>query len=149
MVHNRHKKIGIEKQQRAVELRRRYTDDGKRMLVHLNNTAHHSPIILEMSVPKRVGEHDIRSAVRAMLIGGVEEMAKIRLKAQCVEVVPASFLDPGPRWTLARIQPGLSDVISHEIVKAVVAVAQIEIVGIRLCHVIGRPAPECVEALLA
>jgi hypothetical protein len=29
----------------------------------------------------------------------------------------------------------------------VIAVAQIEVVGIRLCHVIGRLAPESVEAL--
>src|ERR1700730_8097459 len=81
VVHNRHKKIGMEKQEGPVELRRRYPEDGKRMLVHLNPTAHHATIILEMGVPIRVGEHDIRSAVRAMLIGGVKEMAKIRLKA--------------------------------------------------------------------
>lgn len=51
------------------------------MLVHLNRTAHYATIILKLGVPKRVGKHDIRSTVRAMLIGGVEEMAKIRLQA--------------------------------------------------------------------
>ena len=49
------------------------------MLVQLNHTAHHAAIVLKMAVPICVAEHDIRSAVRAMLIGGVEETAKIRL----------------------------------------------------------------------
>ena len=51
------------------------------MLVQLNNAAHHAAIILKMAVPIRVGEHDIWSAVGAMLIGSVEETAKIRLNA--------------------------------------------------------------------
>ena len=63
-----------------MELRWRYSDDGKRMLVHLNDTPHHATIVLKVGVPKRVTEHDIRSAVRAMLIRGIEEMAKIWLK---------------------------------------------------------------------
>jgi hypothetical protein len=116
------------------------------MLVQLNHTAHYATIILEMGVPKRVSEHDIRSAVWAMLIGGVKELAKIGLQAQCVEVVPASFLDPVAGCIFARIQPGQSDVISHQTFKAAVAVPQIEIVGIRLRHALVR-APESVEAL--
>jgi hypothetical protein len=64
------------------------------MLVHLNDTAHDAPIIMKMGVPKRVGENDIWSAVWAMLIGGVKETAKDRLKAKCIKIVPASFLDP-------------------------------------------------------
>jgi hypothetical protein len=51
------------------------------MLVELNNTAHHVAIVLKTGVPIRVAEHDIRSAVGAMLIGCVEEPAKIRLNA--------------------------------------------------------------------
>ncbi len=53
----------------------------KGCLLSLNNTAHHAAIIPEMAVPICVAEHDIRSAVRAMLIGAVEETAKIRLNA--------------------------------------------------------------------
>ena len=64
-----------------MELGRRYAEDGEGMLVHLDHTAHHAAIILKMAVPIGVGEHDIRSAVGAMLIGGVEETAKIRLNA--------------------------------------------------------------------
>ncbi len=51
------------------------------MLVELNCTAHHAAIILKMAVPKRVGEHDIRGAVWAMLTGPVKETAKIWLNA--------------------------------------------------------------------
>jgi len=51
------------------------------MLVQVDDTAHDARIISKMSMPIRVGEHGIRSAVRAVLIGGVEETAKIRLKA--------------------------------------------------------------------
>src|SRR5271168_630378 len=38
-VHNRNKKIGIGKQECPVEPRWGYAEDGKRMLVHLNNPA--------------------------------------------------------------------------------------------------------------
>ena len=51
------------------------------MLIEPNRTAHHAPIVLETAMPVRVGEHDIRSAVRALLIGGVEETPKIRMNA--------------------------------------------------------------------
>ena len=56
-----------------------------------------------------------------MLIGGVEEMAKIRLDPYCVEVVPASFLDPGAGWTSSGIEPHRSDVISHQTIEAAIA----------------------------
>ena len=62
--------------------RRRYTEDGERMLVQLDHAAHHAAIILKMAVPIRVAEDDIRSTVGAVLIGGVKEAAKIRLNAQ-------------------------------------------------------------------
>jgi len=48
--------------------RRRYPDDGKRMLVELENTPHHAEVTLKMALPISVGEHNIGSAVRAMLV---------------------------------------------------------------------------------
>ena len=57
------------KQQRPLKPGRRHADDGERMLVELNYAAHHAAIVLEMAVPIGVAEHDIRSAVRAVLIG--------------------------------------------------------------------------------
>src|SRR5271157_2929086 len=71
--------IGRVEQQGSLEFRRRYTEDGKWMLVQLNDTADHTAIILKMAVPICVGEHDIRSAVGTMLIGAVEEAAEMRL----------------------------------------------------------------------
>src|ERR1700730_1426563 len=79
LIDDRHPEIGKDKHQRPPELGWRYTDDGERMFVELNDTAHHTSIVLKMAVPKRVGEHDIRGAVGAMLIGTVKETAEIRL----------------------------------------------------------------------
>ena len=79
LVHHRHKEIGRDEHESPAKVRRRHAEDGKRMFVHLNDAAHHATIIVKMAVPIRVAEHDIRSAVGAMLIGGVEETAEIRL----------------------------------------------------------------------
>src|SRR5215471_14876123 len=81
LIEHRHKEIGREKQQSSTELRRGYSNDGEGMLVELNGSAHDATVILKMRVPICVAEYDIRSAVRAVLIGGVEETAKMRLKA--------------------------------------------------------------------
>src|SRR5439155_4721435 len=81
LVHDGHKETRIEEHQGAVEAGRRNANDGKGMLVHLNDAAHHAAIILKMRVPIVVGENDVGSAVRAMLIGSVEETAKMRLEA--------------------------------------------------------------------
>ena len=47
LVNDRHKKIGRKYQYAPAESRRRYTDDGERMLVELHNTAHNAAIILK------------------------------------------------------------------------------------------------------
>ena len=75
------------------------------MLVQLNHAAHHAAIVLKMAVPICVAEHDIRSAVRAVLIRAVKETAKIRLNAQRVEVVPAHLIEPGRGRIVAGVQP--------------------------------------------
>src|ERR1700730_9520753 len=74
-----HKEIGRENQNTPAESRRRYANDGERMIVQLNNTADHAAIILEMAVPIGVGEHDIGSAVWAMLIGWADHSAEVGL----------------------------------------------------------------------
>ena len=56
-----------------------HANNRERMLVDLNNTAHHATVILKMGMPIRIAEHDIGGAVRAALIGCMEETAKIRL----------------------------------------------------------------------
>ncbi len=82
-----------------------------------------------------------------MLIGAVEEAAKKRLNAQCVEVVPRHFIAPGLGWILARIQPYRREDVRCQTIEAAVAIAQIEIVGIRSTLVLIGSALECVEAL--
>src|SRR5262252_5452043 len=113
-IHDGHKEIGREKQYSALELRRRYTNDGERILVQLNRTAHHPTIFLEMSMPISIRQHDIRSAVRAVLIRAVEEAAQVGLNAQCVEVISAHFIHPCTRRALARVQPDRSKVVGYQ-----------------------------------
>ena len=105
MVHDGHEDIRSEKQDGPLEPWRRHAKDGEWMPVEPNNAAHHAAIVLKMAVPICVGEHDIGRAVWAMLIGIVEESAKVRLNAQYVEVVSAGFVLPDIGWIFARIQP--------------------------------------------
>src|SRR6516165_5059888 len=130
MVHDGHEDIRSEKQDRPLEPWRRHADDGEGMAVEPNNAAHHVAIILKMAVPKCVGEHDKGRAVWAVLIGSVEETAKVRVNAQSVEVVSAGFVFPDIGWIFARVQPGLRDGPGSYIVEAAIALAKIEIIGI-------------------
>ena len=68
LIDDGHKEIGKEKYQRSVELRRCHAHNRKRIFIHLNNAAHYARIIVKMGVPIGVGEHDVRSAVCAMLV---------------------------------------------------------------------------------
>src|SRR5215469_17850993 len=130
MVHDGHEDIRSEKQDRPLEPWRRHAKDGEWMPVEPNNAAHHAAIILKMAVPICVGEHDKGRAVWAVLIGGVEETAKVRVNAQCVEVVSAGFVFPDIGWIFARVQPCLRDGPSSHIVEASIALAKIKIIGI-------------------
>ena len=106
-----------------MELRRGYTDDREGMLVELNCTSHYAAIILKTGVPIPIAEHDIWSTVGAMLIGGVEDAAKLRLNAQYVEVVAAHFIEPGARWIFARVQSCLTAVTRCQAIEGMVAIA--------------------------
>ena len=79
LVNDRHKEIRRENQNTTAEPGRRHADDRKRMLVELDRAAHHVAVILKMAMPVGVGEHDIRSAVRSVLIGGVDDAPEVRL----------------------------------------------------------------------
>src|SRR6267154_2280067 len=147
LVNDRNKESSRENQYSPAERGRRYPDYGKRMLVELENTPHHAEVTLKMALPISVGEHNIGSAVRAMLVGSMDDPAKVRLNAQCVEVVPAHFKDPGARWILPGVQRHLTDAISCHSIKTAVAIAQIEIIGIRLTRVLVAGALDYVQAL--
>ncbi len=80
LVDDGHKKIGRDKQYCPAEIGRGYTDDRERMLAQPNSAAHHAGIILKVAVPICIAQHEIRSAVAAVLIGTVEETPQIRLR---------------------------------------------------------------------
>src|SRR6184192_1586233 len=145
-IHDGHKEIGSEKQYSALELRRRYTNDGERILVQLNRAAHHPTIILEMRMPISIRQHDIWGAVCAVLIRAVEEAAYVRLNAQCVEVISAHFIHPGSRRVLARVQPDRSKAVGYQSIETVVAIAQVQIVRVGLERVLRVCALNLVEA---
>ena len=79
MIHQWDEEIGRDEYYGAAKSRRRHAQDGKRMLVHLNNAAHYAVIVVKMAVPICVAENKVRSAIRATIIGVVKESAKIRL----------------------------------------------------------------------
>src|SRR6266550_2200004 len=132
LVDDRHKEIGRNKQQSPAEIGRRYTDDGEGMLVQLNRAADDAGIILEMAVPICIAEHEIRGAIRAMFVGALKETAKIRLNSEHVEVVPSRCKARSDGWIVTRVQADKGKVKRCQIFEAAFAVAQIEIVGIRL-----------------
>ncbi len=65
-----------------------------------------------------------------MLIGGVENTSQIRMNPQHVEVVPGRFEAPDWGWIVACVQARQRHGISCQILKTVVAIAQVAIVGI-------------------
>ena len=79
----------------------------------------------------------------------MEEATKIRLNTQSVEVVPARLIGPGTGriFASACVQPRLRAVISYQIFKTVIAIPQIEIVGIGLAPRARVRSPERVKVL--
>src|SRR5438876_836975 len=116
------------------------------MLVQPNNAAHDATVFLKMGLPIRVTEHDVRRAVGATLIRCVEETAKIRMNAQYVEVVPGHGIGPSAGWIFACVQSYLIDGKACQTVEAAVAIAQIEIVQVRLPHVMFVSVLDSVKA---
>ena len=113
-----------------MKFRRSNTDDCERMFVEADGAANDATIVLKMRVPIAVGKDDVRSAVRAVLIGAVDEASEMGLHAQHVEVIAADFIEPCGGGIIARVEPGGGDGIRGETVEAAVAVAEVEIVGI-------------------
>ena len=147
VIYQRHKESRRNKDNRPAKIRWRYTDYGKRMLVQLDHAAHHAAIIVKASVPKRVAENDVWSTVWPMIVGIVKKAAQIRLNTKYIKVVAARLYTPNQGGTFACVQSNLSDAITGQTIKAVVAVAQIDIVGIRLARVLVARALNQVEAL--
>ena len=139
LIDNRQEEIGRDEKQGSLEPGWRYADDCVWMLVDLNGAAHCGSITLETGVPIRVCEHDVGHAVRPVLIGGMEESAEIRMNAQHVEVVSRRCKAVRRKHILACIQAHAEgEIKGRKLFKAAVAIAQIQIVWIRLpCGVVA------------
>src|SRR6202035_2007052 len=122
------KEIGIEEHHDAVESRLGDADDGVGMFVDLSGAADHVAIILKASMPIPVAEHDVRSAVRAMFIGGVEETSDVGSNLEYVEVVSPDFLEPHAGWVITGIKCGLTCTVGRQTVETAVSITQIEVV---------------------
>ena len=122
-----------EEQLGAAEPFRPDADDGEWVPVDLNAPPYHSGVVMEVAMPVGVAEHDVRCAIRTLLIGGVEEAAEMRLHAEEVEVVAARQIGPCGRWMGAGIDADRADDLKEQqAIEAVIPVAQVLVVGIRL-----------------
>ena len=65
-------------------------------------------IIVKMAVPECICKYDVRCAVGSVFIGCVEELAKIGLNTQSIEIVSARLLAPDHGWIMARVHPEAS-----------------------------------------
>jgi hypothetical protein len=88
------KELGREEHQGPAKGRRCDTENGEGVLVQSDHAAHDSAIIVKLSVPIVVAQHNVWRAVGAVLIGSVKETPEVRLKVQRVEVVPTRLHAP-------------------------------------------------------
>ena len=117
------------------------------MLVDLDDTAHNAAIVLKMAVPIGVTQHQVRCAVRSMLVGDMEEAAQIRLNLHRIEVIPSDLITPDLGWIPACIEQHLGEDIGRQAIEAAVAIAQIEIVGIGSTLLLFASALDGVKAV--
>ena len=106
------------------------------MFVKPDDLADYAPIFVEAAVPIPVAQHDIGRAVAAVFVGGVKKLAQVRLNPQHIEVVATGRIAVEDGRILARIEPNKNHIESCQVLKAVVAIAQVDIVWVRLPHAI-------------
>src|SRR5205807_8315365 len=104
LIHERHPNRWRVKRFGAAESRWRDSKDHISKFVHSNRTAHHTYVALEMALPKGITEHNVRGAVRTILICTVEETPQIRMNAQYIKIISACRVQPDRRWVAIRIQ---------------------------------------------
>ena len=139
--------VGIEEDQGSAEVGRGDAEDGERVLVDLDDAANDVAIVLKMGVPVRPRDHQIRSAVRAVLIGDGEEAAEEGLNVHGLEVVSGDFVAPGLGWIFPGIEADGNEDVGGKSFEGAIAVAEVEIVGIRSCLILIAAALDGEEAL--
>ena len=88
-VHQGRPQVRREEKLSAAEIGRRHTQNRVGVFVDLNGAAYHRGIVVKVAVPIGVAQYHVRHAVLPMLIGAMEEPAKIRLDAQGIKVIAA------------------------------------------------------------
>ena len=133
-VHQGRPQVRREEKLRAAKVGRRNPRNRVGMLVDLHGAAHRGRIAVEVTVPVGVAQHDVGHAVLSMLVGTMEEPAKIRLDAQRIEVIAADHVRPDDGGIpAARVEPHRAlNVVGHQGFEAAVSIAQVEVIGIRL-----------------
>src|SRR5580700_2862571 len=139
----------VRREQRKVSAKALWGDaeDGEGMLVELNDAAYDAAVILKMRVPVGPGQHDVRCAVGATLVGPMEETSEKGLNSEHIEIIAADFLNPGAGDLFAGVEARRRQVIGGHAVKGAVAVAQIEVVRIRLSDGVEVAALDGIQAL--
>ena len=117
------------------------------MLVQSNDAADDRRIVLKMRMPVAVTQHDVGHAVGAMLVGGMEKPAHVRLNPQCVEIIPGDRLGPGARRIVAGVEADLREAECGEIIEGAVAIAEVDVIGIGLRARFVGPALDLVETV--
>src|SRR5262249_25603591 len=117
-----HKDVAGEKYGSPVKVLRGDTDDGKRMFVELDHSAHYAAVFTEMRMPEAVGEHDEGSALGSVLVGAVIKATQIGLYTESVEVIAAGFIKPDTRGIVAGVESCAVQVVNCKFFKAVVAI---------------------------
>src|SRR5690348_9118742 len=147
LVHDGRKEIRGESHEGAAELWWGYPDNGKWVLVELNRAPHQTSITLKMGLPIRVGEHQIRRTVGAVLIRSMKKTAQVRLDPQYIEVIAADLIAPDAGRIVAGVQTATGEVAGDHAIKAAVAITQVYVVGIGFVAkgIVG--APNHVQAL--
>ncbi len=90
----RNPKRGCKEQFCAAEIARRDADDGEWMLIDVDRPANNASVLKKMTAPVCIAQHDVGSAVDALLIRGMEKAPQIWLDAEPIEVIAADHVGP-------------------------------------------------------
>src|SRR5436305_5963800 len=102
------------------------------MFVELEGASNDTAIVLETAVPIGVAEHEIGRAVGATFVGCMKKSPKKWLQLERIEKVSGRRITISLECFLARVQADERKIKGGQILKAAIAVAQIDVVRIRL-----------------
>src|SRR6476661_2125478 len=102
------------------------------MFIELDGASNNTAVILEACVPIGVAEHEIGRAVGATFVGRVKKSPEKWLQLEHIEIVACRRITICLEGFLARVQSDEREIKGGQILEAAIAVAQIDVVRIRL-----------------